>query len=288
MSEIPASRVKIIADSTCDLGAALIARHDISIVPLYVTLGDESYLDGVELSPDEVIDYCERTKETPKTAASSVGDLIEAFRPHAEAGRDIVFLSISAHMSAENQNARIAAKEFPGRVIRCVDSRSLSTGVGLLVVEAAKRAEAGMGADRIADEIEALTPKVSASFVLDTLTYLRRGGRCSGVTAMGAAMLNIKPQISVEGGEMSPTVKFRGNISRVVERYIKKELANIERIRPDLVFITHSPFPDEALRAVLNEVRGRGYFQEIVETTAGCVVTSHCGPGTLGILYIRK
>lgn len=282
------SKVKIIADSTCDLGAELIARYDIAIAPLYVTLGETSYRDGLDLTPADVFKHFEKNKETPKTAATSVGDFLEIFRPYAEAGRDIVFLSISGDMSAEIQNAKLAAQEFPGRIIRCVDSMNLSTGIGLLVIEAAERAEQGMDANQIASEIEALRPKVNASFVIDTLTFLHRGGRCSGLMAFGAAMLNIKPQISVMDGKMAPTEKFRGNIRRVALKYVEKQLADIEKIKPDRVFLTCSNWTEETASEVLAYIRSRNYFNEILFTNAGCVISSHCGPWTLGILYIEK
>lgn len=179
-------KVKIIADSTCDLSRELLERYDVAVVPLYVTLGDQSYRDGVDMTVDQLFAHCDSTHEVPKTAASSVSDFIEAFRPFCEAGQDIVFLGISSHFSVQIQNALLAAQEFPERTIRCVDSQNLSTGIGLLVIEAAERAQAGMGANEIADAVEALRPKVNAGFVLDTLTYLRRGGRCSGLAALGA------------------------------------------------------------------------------------------------------
>lgn len=281
-------KVKIIADSTCDLGEALIARYDVAIAPLYVTLGEDSFRDGIDKTAGEVLDYCDKMKQTPKTAATSVGDFIEIFSPYAEAGRDIVFLAISSTMSAEVQNALLAAAEFPERRILCIDSRSLSTGIGLLVIEAAERAEAGMGADAIADEIEALRDKVRAGFVLDTLTYLHRGGRCSGVKALGAAFLSIKPQIDVIDGNMQPTDKFRGNIRRVASRYVDKQLERIERICPRRVFITHCFFPEDAVAELEAQVRARGYFEEVFVTRAGCVITSHCGRGCIGILFMEK
>ena len=281
-------KVKIIADSTCDLGSELIQRYDIDIAPLYVTLGQKSYRDAVEITSQEVLSYCERTKETPKTAATSVGDFIDVFRPYAEAGQDIVFLSISESMSATVQNARIAAEEFPNCAIYCVNSQSLSTGTGLLVIEAAERAEAGMDAKEIVREIEELRDKVSVSFVLNTLTYLHRGGRCSGLTAFGAAMLGIKPKISVQDGKMAPTDKFRGNIQRVMLRYLEKQLENIERIRPERVFITYSTWEEAGLAEAVQRVRATGYFREIHITRAGSVVTSHCGPQTLGIMFLEK
>lgn len=282
------STVKIIADSTCDLGNALLARYDIDIAPLYVTLGEKSYKDGVEITAPELLAYCEKTKQTPKTAATSVADFYELFRTYTDAGRDIVFISISAKMSAEQQNARIAAAEFPDRVIRCVDSMNLSTGIGLLVIEAALRAQAGMGADQIAAEIEALREKVNASFVIDTLTYLHRGGRCSGLMALGAAMFSIKPQITVADGTMAATEKYRGKINRVIQRYLDQHLADLSIIRPERVFLTYTSFTDEELVPYIEQVRAYGYFDEILTTTAGSVISSHCGPYTLGILYLDK
>lgn len=280
--------VKIIADSTCDLGEDLIRRYDIDIAPLYVTLDEKTYRDGIDITAPELIKRCEATKQTPKTAATSLGDFYALFKPYADAGRDIVFIGISAQMSVEVQNALLAAAEFPERTIRCVDSQNLSTGIGLLVIEAAIRAGQGMGADQIASEIEALREKVNASFVLDTLTYLHRGGRCSGVKAISAAMLSIKPQISVEGGKMAPTDKFRGRITRVIQRYIDKQLEDIGRIAPDRVFLTYTAFTDEEVAPFVQSVRDRGYFAEVLTTTAGSVISSHCGPYTLGILFIEK
>lgn len=280
--------VKIIADSTCDLGQALASRYDIDIVPLYVTMGEKSYRDGIDLTGPELLAHCERTKDVPKTSAVSQADFFELFRPYAEAGQDIVFIGISSQMSATVQNARVAAEAFPERTIRCIDSQNLSTGIGLLVIEAAERAAQGMDASQIADEVEALRPKVRASFVIDTMDFLHRGGRCSGLQALGAAMLSIKPEISVTDGKMGSTDKFRGKINRVVQRYIDKQLADIERINPRRVFLTYTSFDDEALAPYVEMVRGRNYFEEILTTKAGSVISSHCGPYTLGILFVER
>lgn len=288
--EVPGyvSYVKIIADSTCDLGDALIERYDIDIVPLYVTLDEDSYRDGVEITGPQLLTICEEKKIAPKTAAASVGDFYDKFSQYTREGRDIVFIGISQQMSVQVQNARLAAREFPERTIRCVDSKNLSTGIGLLVIEAAERAAAGMGANQIADEIEAMRGRVSASFVLDTLTFLHRGGRCSGLAALGAAMLSIKPQITVADGTMSPTEKFRGKIQRVTQRYIDRQLEHIERIDPRRVFITYTGFSEAELAPYIEDVRARGYFGEVLITRAGSVISSHCGPYTLGILFIEK
>lgn len=281
-------KVKIIADSTCDLGDALTERYDIAIAPLYVTLGEESYSDGVDITAAQLLEHCEKTREVPKTAATSQEDFYRLFKQYTDAGREVVFIGISDTMSAQMQNAMTTAAAMEGAKIRCVDSMNLSTGIGLLVLEAAERAERGLDADTIADEIEALRDKVRASFVLDTLTYLHRGGRCSGLKAFGAAMLNIKIEIGVSGGKMAPTERFRGRIRRVIPLYLQRHLENIERIDPKRVFLTYTSFTDEEVAPFVEAVRAHGYFDEIFTTQAGSVISSHCGPYTLGILYLEK
>ena len=279
---------QIIADSTCDLSQELIAKHHIEIVPLHVILGEESFSDGVDIQSQDVIAYCERTKTTPKTAAPSLAEIMERFKPHVEEGREVVFLSISASMSACYQNAVLAAQEFPEAKIECVDAKNLSTGIGLLVLEAAEMAEQGLAAKEIADRLQGIIPRVRASFVVDTMAYLYRGGRCSALQAFGANMLNIKPQIVVTDGVMHPTEKYRGNIKRSSKKYAAHVLEHIDRIDPKRVFVTYSPSEREEVDGVRSVVEGTGHFHEILETQAGCVVTSHCGPGTIGVLYIEK
>lgn len=282
-------KVKILGDSTCDLGPTLLARYGIDIIPMYVTLGGKTYRDTVDIDSKTMLNMCEASGELAKTAANSVGDLIDFFRPYVEAGCDIVYIAIASGFSAQVQNAEIAAKEFPGAKIRIVNSDNLSSGIGLLLVEAAERAAAGMDCDRIADEIEALRPKIRASFIIDTLSYLHKGGRCSGLAALGAAMLNLKPQISVIDGGMRPTAKYRGKIGHVALKYADDVLADLQSIRPSRVFITHSggfaPGDIENLKA---HIESLGYFDEVHETDAGCVISGHCGPRTVGVLYTLK
>lgn len=279
---------KIIADSTCDLSCELIEKYDVDIVPLHVILGEESYSDGVDIQPQAVMEYCERTRSTPKTAAPSLAEIMELFAPYVEQGRDIVFISISSEMSACFQNAKLAAAEFPGAKIECVDARNLSTGIGLVVLEAAEMAQEGLDAQEIAQRLEDIIPRVRASFVVDTLLYLYRGGRCSALQAFGANMMNLKPQIVVSDGQMHPTEKYRGNINRSAKRYAAHVLERLDRIDPKRVFITFSPAEREEVDGVRSVVEQTGHFREIHETHAGCVVTSHCGPGTIGVLYIEK
>ena len=282
------SNVKIIADSTSDLPVSVRDRLDIEIVPLYVMLGEQSFRDGVNISQDDIFTHFDKTKQTPTTSAPSVQDFIEVFTPYAREGRDVVFIGISSEMSATCQNAMIAALEFSDITIRVVDSRNLSSGIGLLAVRAAEMAAEGMSADAIADRITAMTPLVRASFVIDTLTYLYRGGRCSRLQMMGANALSLKPKIVVRDGHMGPEEKYRGRQVRVAEKYARDVLADLKDIDPARVFVTHPRCDEGIVEAVMKVVRDTGYFREIYDTDAGCVITSHCGPGTIGVLYMVR
>ncbi|OPY92085.1 MAG: Fatty acid-binding protein [Syntrophaceae bacterium PtaU1.Bin231] len=280
--------VKIIADSTCDLPGSLRERLDIDIVPLYVLLGDQAFKDGVDIDQDRIFEHFDKTQRTPTTSAASVQDFVDAFGPYARQGRDIVFIGISSEMSATCQNALLAAREFPGVTIRVADSRNLSSGIGLLVIKAAEMAGEGRTADAIADRITAMTGLVRASFVIDTLTYLYRGGRCSRLQMLGANALGLKPKIAVRDGQMGPEEKYRGRLSRVVEKYARDALSDLAGIDPARVFITHSRCDRDVVETALDAVRRAGYFQQIHDTDCGSVIASHCGPGTLGVLYMLK
>ncbi len=279
---------KIIADSTCDLPQAIIDKFDIHIIPLYVILDDKSYKDGLEIQSEEVIAWSDKENMTPKTSAASVEDCKNAMKPYLDKGREVVFICISKGFSSTFDNARIAAKEFEAAKLRIVDSRNLSSGIGLLVHEAGEMAAEGKSADEIADRIEALTPKVRASFFVDKLTFLYRGGRCSALAAFGANALKLKPQIKVVDGLMGTGDKYRGNTLRVCKKYCDAVLEDIERIDPKRVYITFSPSDRAIVDEAVEIVKSKNYFNEIIESNAGCVITSHCGYNTLGVLYIEK
>ena len=281
------SKIKLIADSTCDLSKDLIAQHDIQIQPLYVTLGEDSRKDGVEITIDEVFAYADRTRTTPKTAAVTIADAMETFTPWVQQGYDIVYISISDKMSSSYANAVIAAREVGGN-IEVVDSMNLSTGIGLLVLKAAQLIDEGLGAAEVAARLRQAVPKVRASFIIDTLTYLYRGGRCSAVQAIGASALNLKPEIVVVDGAMRPDKKYRGNIVRSAERYAADVLAGAGNADFTRVFITYSPSDPELVQAVRRVVEQDGRFGEVLLTQAGCVIGSHCGPNTIGVLYMEK
>lgn len=278
--------VKILADSTCDLPGVLIDKLDIGIVPLYVLLGERTYRDGVDIDQKMIYDHFDRTGQTPTTSAPSVADLTDAFAAYAGRGRDIVFIGISSEMSSTCQNAMLAAREFSDVVIRVVDSRNLSSGVGLLAARAAERSLAGMPADEIATLTQAETGRVRASFIIDTLTYLYRGGRCSRLQMLGANALGLKPKIVVRDGAMGPEEKYRGRLQRAAARYAQDTLADLRCVDPDRVFVTHSRCPSDVVGAVMDTVRGAGHFREIYDVDCGCVIASHCGPGTIGVLYM--
>jgi len=277
--------VKIIADSTCDLSAELIRKYYIDIVPLYVVCGDRSYKDQAEITPDRVQEYYQRTGKTPTTAAAPVADFIEAFAKYRATGRDIICICISSDMSSSCQNAAVAAKEFTDMSIYPVDSRSLSGGIGLSVVRAAELAQSGMGAADILRELEAMIPNVRASFIISTLEFLRCGGRCSSVAALGANLLKLKPVIVVNDGRMTTGTKFRGDIISCSLKYADSIFDNMKN--PDLrrMFFVHTGHNHPQLDAVRELIRRRSRFDEVLDLEAGCVIYSHCGAETFGILY---
>lgn len=281
--------VKIISDSTCDLSAELVAQYDIDILPLHILLGDEEFEDGKTITPDEIYSWSDEHKTTPKTSAPSLAETIELFRPYVEEGCEIVCFSISNSMSTSGNVMRLAAGELEAENrITVIDSANLSTGIGLLVIEAAIMAKNGHSASEIASVMETLKPNVRASFVVDTLTYLYRGGRCNAVAAMAGGVLKLHPKIVVENGAMDATKKYRGKINSVIMSYVKDMETDLKAARPDRVFITHSGCDAATVESVRSYLESFGVFHEILETRAGGVVSSHCGPGTLGVLFIAK
>jgi len=279
--------VKIISDSTCDLSRELQQQYDIDILPLHIILGANEYDDGFGITPEELYRWSDETKQTPKTSACSVDEAMAMFDNYLSNGSEIVCFSISESMSSTCNNMRLAAQKL-GAADRVfvIDSANLSTGVGLLVIEAALMAHKGMSGREIADAIEAIKPLVRASFVVDTLTYLHRGGRCSGAAALVGSTLKLHPRIAVADGKMSPGKKYRGRMSRAIMDYVRDMEPALLKAKTDRVFITHSGCKDEDLAAVRSYLEGLNRFEEILTTRAGSVISSHCGPGTLGVLFI--
>ena len=280
--------VKIIADSTCDLSQEICERYDISILPLHILLGDEEYLDGKNITPSEIYAWSDENRTTPRTSAPSLEDAMDLLEPYARQGRQVVCFSISDEMSASGSVMRLAAGELGAEeLIHVVNSANLSTGIGLLVVEAAIMAGEGADGEAIVRRMEELKPLVRASFVVDTLVYLHRGGRCSGLAALAGGALKLHPRILVEDGKMKPGKKYRGNINKVIMSYVTDMEEDLKRAKKDRVFITHSACDVAVVEEVRQYLKSLNHFEEILETMAGGVVSSHCGPGTLGVLFIE-
>lgn len=280
--------VKIISDSTCDLSQELMEKYEVDIIPLHIMLGDKEYEDGKNITPDEIYRWSDANKTTPKTSAAGITQVMEAYKPYLEQERELVVFSISSEMSTTNNVMRMAAQELDAEErVFVVDSANLSTGVGLLVIEAAIMAQGGKSGAEIAKRMEELKPYVSASFVVDTLTYLYRGGRCSGLAAMAGSVLKLHPKIVVENGKMKPEEKFRGKMTKVVMDYAKSMETDLKKARTDRVFITHSGCDAAEIEEVSAYLKSLNRFEEILVTRAGGVISSHCGPGTLGVLFIK-
>ena len=278
--------VMITADSTCDLSEELLSRYKVKILPLTILLGEESFLDGAHYTPADMYRRYRADGTLPKTAAPSLQQITDFFTPFLNEGYEIVHLDISSDLSSTCSNARIVASELEG--VYVVDSRMLSTGVGLLVIEGAECRDKGMSAADIAEHLTELTGKVDTSFVLDTLEFMWKGGRCSAVASLGANLLKLKPALEMKDGKLGVYKKYRGSITAVYQQYIKERLAG-KSVRPGHVFITESGEIEEATIAELEAlVRELIPVKEIHHTTAGCTVSSHCGPKTLGVLFINE
>ena len=278
--------VVITADSTCDLPQELKERYDIRTIPLTILLGDESYLDGVGFTAQDIYTRYHEDGTLPKTSAPGIQQFLDFFTPILEEGCEIVHLDISAELSSSYNNACIAASELGG--VHVVDSRMLCTGIALLAIEGAECRDAGMSAAEIAAHLESLIDKVDTSFVLDTLEFMWKGGRCSAVSALGANLLRLKPALEMKDGKLSIYKKYRGSIQSVYRQYVKERLASVE-IRPGHIFLTDSgEVPEETLRELRDIIREAVPDAEIHSAKAGCTITSHCGPKTLGVLFIRK
>ena len=275
--------VKIISDSTCDLSPELIARYDIDIIPLHIILGEDDYLDG-RISPEDIYRWSDENNMSPKTAAVSMEDALAAFKPYK--GQEVIVFTISSSMSSTYNVLRMAAEQTDAERIHVIDSKNLSTGVGLQVIAAAEMAQQGLSAAKIVEKIKAGQDAVRASFVVDTLTYLHRGGRCSSVAALMGGALRLHPRIGVAEGKMSAGKKFRGRMDRVIRDYVADMQDELLAAKPEHVFITHSGCDEDTIAAVYGMLDGLHHFREIHVTRAGGVISSHCGPGTLGVLFI--
>ena len=281
-------KIRITSDSTCDLDSQNIEKYNIGILPLSVILGDERiYRDGIDLTPQNIFDYVAETGKLPKTCASSVEEYTEGFEKNLEGYDALIHFNISSKASSSYFNAAKAAEEFGGKVI-AVDSHALSTGQGLLILKACEMAEAGMSPEQIAEAVNALRPKVNTSFVPDSLDYLHKGGRCSLASLIGAKVLRLHPMIEMRDGQLMATKKYVGSMDRCLRNYINDLAAEYPDYDKSRCFITHSHCEPETVGKVRAIVKEKFEFEEVIETLAGSIITSHCGKGTLGVLFISK
>ena len=280
--------VRICSDSTCDLSAELVEKYGVTIIPLHIMLGDREYRDRVEITQDEIFEWSDKNKTTPKTSAVSVTDAMAVMKELLEAHDEIILFTIASGMSTTYNVFNMVAEDLEATDrVHVIDSMNLSTGIGLMVIEAACMAKEGLSADEIVTNIERIRPKVRSSFVIDTLTYLARGGRCSSVVALTGGVLKIHPKIVVKDGKMEVSKKYRGQIRNVVMDYVKDMHYMLLEADPARVFITHTSKDRELVEEVRSYLEELGHFEEILETSAGAVISSHCGPGTLGVLFIE-
>ena len=280
------ARIKILSDSTCDLTPALLQKYDITLTPLTVVKDGKSFRDGVDITPADIFAHVDGGGALCSTSAVSEYEYATFFSRYAPDYDAVVQITIGSGFSACYQNACLAAQGFDNVFV--VDSENLSSGQGLLVMEAVRLAEAGQSGEDIARALRELAPKVEASFLVERLDYLYKGGRCSAVAALGANLLGLKPCIEVSGGKMGVCKKYRGSFESAVRQYVRERLEGREDIRPALAFVTHPAAPESVVRAALDTAAQYCSFDQVIETHAGCTVSCHCGPHTLGILFVRK
>lgn len=279
-------KIKITADSTCDLSTELIEKYNIGIMPLFVALGEKNCVDGVTIQPTEIYDYYKNFKKLPKSGARSAEDYEKFFSSFMKEGYDaLIHFNISSDMSASYNNAVVATSKFSKVFV--VDSRSLSTGIGLLVLDACDMAAVGMKPKAIFEREVARIGAVQASFIIDSLEFLYKGGRCSSLVYLGANLMRIKPVITVKEGKMGVWKKPQGRYSRCVEKYVETVHDTFTNPDKKRCFVTHTQMDDGIAESVIDQVKSWGIFDEILETTAGCTVTTHCGANTIGVLFIN-
>ncbi len=282
-------KIILSADSTCDLGPQLQQQNEVHFYPFHILLGDRSYTDSVDIRPEDLYQAWRQQRLLPKTAAVTPAEYTDYFRPWVEAGYDVIHLNLGSALSSAHQNCRAAARAL-GHVYP-VDSCNLSTGTGLLVLRAAEMIREGLPAKEIQQALIQMVPCSHASFVLDTLEFMRAGGRCSAVAAFGANLLRLKPCIQVhteKQGAMTVGKKYRGPLERVLPAYIQDQLSAYSDLVPDHVFVTHSGISEDLLSLACETVEKAGIFRQIHVTQASCTISCHCGPNTLGVLFMTR
>ena len=279
-------KIKILSDSTCDLSQELLEKYDITVLPLTIVKDGQSYQDRIDITPADIFAHVAAGGDLCSTTALNVGEYEEIFAKYSAEYDGVIHINIGSGFSCCFQNACIAASDFAN--VRVIDSQNLSTGQGLVVLKACELAQTCTDLDELKASLDEFTTRVEASFLLDQLKYMVKGGRCSSAAALGANLLNLKPCIEVRGGKMSVVKKYRGNYAKCLANYVKDRLTDRDDLDRNILFVTRTPVTDECLAAVKNAVEAYADFKNTYWTEAGCTVSCHCGPGTLGVLFVRK
>ena len=278
--------IKILSDSTCDLSPAQLAEHNIDLARLTVIKAGEPFADGLTITPADIFAHVAAGGDLCSTTAINISEYEELFAKYTADYDAVIHINLGSGFSSCHQNAKLAAEEYPN--VYVVDSQNLSTGQGHVVLEACRLARTCDSAEEIVEKLNDFASRVEASFVLDQLAYMAKGGRCSAVAALGANLLGLKPCIEVKGGKMGVVKKYRGSFAKCLASYVKDRLADRDDIIRDELFLTYTTITDDALAAVKAGIEEHGHFSTVYETTAGCTVSCHCGPSTLGVLFVRK
>lgn len=278
--------IKIMSDSTCDLSQDLLERYNITLVPLTIIKDGKAFSDGFDITPADIYQHVASGGNLCSTTAMNVGEYQDWFSKFADSYDGILHINISSEFSSSYQNACLAAEEFEN--VKVVDSRNLSTGQGLVVLKACELAQTCESLEELRQKVQEFTTHVEASFLLDRLEYMVKGGRCSSVVALGANLLNLKPCIEVKNGKMSVVKKYRGNYAKCLANYVKDRLQGRDDLDRHNLFVTRTPVTQDCLDAVKSAVDEYADFDNIYWTEAGCTISCHCGPGTLGVLFVRK
>lgn len=280
------NKISIYADSTCDLTKELMQQYNIKVLPLYVTFGDEVYKDGIDMTPEKLYKKVDECKKLPKTSAASIGDFIELFENELAQGNDVIFITVSSGLSCTYQNALLAKETLNTDRIEIIDSLNLSSSIGLLLLKANKLRTEGKNIHEIKTIIDSLVPNVRCKFAIESLEYLHKGGRCSGASRLFGTLLQFKPVIIVKDGKMDVDSKPRGK-RKALEYMLNDIISNKENVDLDHIMVTHTYADEEAIE-LKNRLKEEFPAANVNITNAGCVVSSHCGKGTIGILYISK
>ena len=285
---MPEKKIILSADGSCDLGEELKERYSVQYANGSVTVNDRRFTDGVDIKPDDMYRIYKETGVLPKTSAINAAEYLEHFKKFTDAGYEVIHICLSSGITSGYQTCLIAASELEG--VYVVDSKSLSSGFGLLVAEAGDMIEQGMPAKDIVDKLNDMRSHIRCSFVLETLEFMRAGGRCSDITAFAATLLNLKPCIEMnnETGTMYVSKKYRGDMDKVLLKYTEDRFEKYDNVNPKRVYITHSGVPDERIALVRDYIERTGKFESIYVSRASCTISTHCGPGTLGVLFLTK